>query len=62
MTLKQRLGVIPGNMAIANAELLNNGSITAEPLPIEPTLESTIESKPSVTSESTTGATSGTVE
>ena len=62
MTLKQRLGVIPGNMAIANAELLNNGSITAEPLPIELTLESTIESKPSITSESTAGATSGSVE
>ena len=56
MTLKQRLGVIPGNIAIANAELLNNGSITTDPLPIEPILESTIESKSSALPISVSGA------
>ena len=50
MTLKQRLSVIPGNMAIANSTLLNNGSITAEPLPIEALPEAIIELKPSATS------------
>ena len=35
ITLKQRLGMIPGNRAITNVELLNNGSITAVPLPTE---------------------------
>jgi soluble lytic murein transglycosylase len=66
MTLKQRLGVIPSNMAIANTVQPNNGSITAEPLPAESATESTtetvIEVKPSTTSNSTTGTTSGTVE
>jgi len=56
MTLKQRLGVIPGNIAIANAELTNNVSIAAEPLPIESTLESTIESKSSALQSSVSGA------
>ena len=56
VSLKQRLGVIPGSMAIANAELLNNGSITAEPLSIEPTLESTIESKSSALPISASGS------
>jgi soluble lytic murein transglycosylase len=56
MTLKQRLGMIPGNIAITNAELINNGSISAEPLPIESTLESTIESKSSALPSSVSGA------
>jgi soluble lytic murein transglycosylase len=56
MTLKQRLGVIPSNMAIANTELLNNGSITAEPLPTGSMPESAIESKPGVISGTTTGS------
>ena len=56
MTLKQRLGVIPSNMAITNTELLNNGSITASPLPVEALPETTIESKPSVLPIPATGA------
>lgn len=35
VTLKQRMGTIPGNMA-ANLEQLDNGSITAEPLSVAP--------------------------
>ena len=45
VTLKQRLGVIPSNMAMTNTGLLNNGSITAEPLTTEALPEATIESK-----------------
>ena len=62
MTLKQRLGVIPGNMAIANSELLNNGSITAEPLPTESLPEAVTEAKPSAASGSASGATTNSAE
>ena len=66
ISLKQRLGVIPSNTAIASAEMLNNGSITAEPLPLElkleSTKESTIETKSSGLPISVPSSASGAVE